>query len=70
MIEVIVNGIRTEVSSEMNVNEIIKELNYAQKGFALALNGTFVAISTYENTIIRDNDSIEILAPVQGGWDN
>jgi len=67
MIEVVVNGKRTEVSSEMNVTQIIKELNYTQKGFALALNGTFVAIATYENTIIRDNDSIEILAPVQGG---
>jgi len=67
MIEVIVNGIRTEVSSEMNVKEMIKELKYKQKGFALALNGTFVAISTYETTIIYDNDSIEILAPVQGG---
>jgi len=67
MIEVIVNGKRTEVSSEMNVKQIIKELDYTQEGFALALNGTFVAIATYENTIIRDNDSIEILAPVQGG---
>ncbi len=67
MIEVIVNGIRTEVSSEMNVKEVIKELKYKKKGFALALNGTFVAISTYETTIIYDNDSIEILAPVQGG---
>ena len=67
MIEVIGNGVRTEVSSEMNVKEIIKELNYTREGFALALNGTFVAISTYESTTIRDNDSIEILAPVQGG---
>ena len=67
MIEVIVNGKRTEISHEMNVKEIIKELNYKVKGFAVALNGTFVAIATYENTIIRDNDSIEILAPVQGG---
>ena len=67
MIEVIVNGIRREISSEMNVKAIIKELNYMQEGFALALNGTFVAIATYENTMIRDNDSIEILAPVQGG---
>ena len=67
MIEIIVNGIRTEVSSEMNVKEMIKELKYKQKGFALALNGTFVAISTYDTTIIYDNDSIEILAPVQGG---
>ena len=67
MIEVVVNGNRTEVSSELNVNEMIKELNYTQKGFALAINGTFVAISTYEDTMIRDNDSIEILVPVQGG---
>ena len=67
MIEIIVNGKRIEVSSEMNVKEIIKELKYKKKGFALALNGTFVAVSTYETTVIRDNDSIEILAPVQGG---
>ncbi len=67
MIEIIVNGIRTEVSAEMNVKEMINELKYRQKGFALALNGTFVAISTYESTIIHENDSIEILAPVQGG---
>ncbi len=67
MIKIIVNGIRTEISAEMNVKEMINELKYRQKGFALALNGTFVAISTYETTIIHENDSIEILAPVQGG---
>ncbi len=67
MIEIIVNGTRTDISNEMNINEMIKELEYTQKGFALALNGTFVAISTYETTTIHDNDSIEILAPVQGG---
>lgn len=67
MIEIIVNGKRRTVSNEMNVNDIIKELEYTQEGFALALNGTFVAIATYETTMIRDNDSIEILAPVQGG---
>ena len=67
MIEVIVNGIRTEISAEMNIKEVIKELKYKHEGFALALNGTFVAIATYETTTIRDNDSIEILAPVQGG---
>lgn len=67
MIEIIVNGKRTEISAEMNVKQVIKELKYRKKGFALALNGSFVALSTYETTLIRDNDSIEILAPVQGG---
>jgi len=67
MIEIIVNGKRTEIPAGLNVKEAIKALAYTQEGFALALNGTFVAISTYESTKIYDNDSLEILAPVQGG---
>lgn len=67
MIEIIVNGVRTPLSDKLNIKEAIEELDYAQKGVAVALNGTFVALSTYETTIIRDNDSIEILTPVQGG---
>lgn len=67
MIEVIVNGEKTTISSGLNITEAIRALEYKGEGFALALNGTFVAISTYETTILRDNDSIEILAPVQGG---
>jgi sulfur carrier protein len=67
MIEIIVNGTRTQISSVMNIAEVVSELNYKTKGFAFALNGTFVAISTYETTFVRENDSIEILAPVQGG---
>ncbi len=67
MIEIIVNGTRTTIPNGLNIIEAIKALEYKGKGFALALNGTFVALSTYEITMVRDNDSIEILAPVQGG---
>ncbi len=67
MIEIIVNGTRKSIPDGLNVKEAIKALEYKGEGFALALNGTFVAISTYETTPVRDNDSIEILAPVQGG---
>ena len=67
MIEIIVNGKRTSIPNGLNVKEMIKALEYKGEGFSLALNGTFVAISTYESTKVRDNDSIEILAPVQGG---
>ena len=67
MIEVIVNGEKRIVRSKINVNELILELNYTEKWFAIALNGTFVAIDTYKNTIIKNNDRVEILAPVQGG---
>ena len=67
MIEIIVNGKRKTIPNGLNIKEAIKALEYKGEGFALALNGTFVALSTYETTMVRDNDSIEILAPVQGG---
>lgn len=67
MIEVIVNGQRKNIPDGLNVSDAIKALEYIGEGFSLALNGTFVAIATYETTMVRDNDSLEILAPVQGG---
>lgn len=67
MIEVIVNGQRKSIPEGLNVSDAVKALEYTGKGFSVALNGTFVAIATYGTTMVRDNDSLEILAPVQGG---
>lgn len=67
MIEIIVNGERKTIPEGLSVKEAVRALAYQGEGFALALNGTFVALGAYEKTIIQDNDSIEILAPVQGG---
>lgn len=67
MIEIIVNGIKTSVPKELNVKELIEKLDYQAKAFAFALNGTFVTLASYEDTIINENDCIEILAPIQGG---
>ena len=67
MIKVSVNGEVKEINEDLNVNELINALGYRVKGFAVAINTTFVAISMYENTIINAGDNIDILAPVQGG---
>ena len=67
MIQVSVNGEIKEVSENLNVIELIDELGYKTKGFAVAVNTTFVAIDTYSKTMIIENDEIDILAPVQGG---
>ncbi len=67
MIKVSVNGDIKEISENLNVHELIDALGYKVKGFAVAVNTTFVAINTYESTLINENDQIDILAPVQGG---
>lgn len=64
---IIINGETKEIPKEMTIKELIEYLNYSQKGFAVALNETFVPTANYETTKIKENSSIEILAPVQGG---
>jgi len=67
MIKVSVNGEIKELEENLNIKQLIEALNYKQKGFAVAVNTTFVSIKAYEKTIINDGDTIDILAPVQGG---
>lgn len=35
--------------------------------FAIAVNDTFIAKHTYDSTIIKDGDRIDIITPMQGG---
>lgn len=67
MIKVSVNGEVKELDENLNIKEMIEALNYKTKGFAVAVNTTFVSIKNYEETIIKNGDTIDILAPVQGG---
>ena len=67
MIKVSVNGEIKELQENLNVKQLIEELEYKTQGFAVAINTTFVPIEKYEDTIIKDGDTIDILAPVQGG---
>ena len=67
MIKVSVNGEIKEISENLNISVLIKELGYTTKGFAVAINTTFVAIANYDSTTIVAGDTIDILAPVQGG---
>ena len=67
MIKVSVNGEIKELPKGLNVSQMIEALNYKTEGFAVAINTTFVSIKSYEETIIKDGDTIDILAPVQGG---
>jgi sulfur carrier protein len=38
-----------------------------QSTFAVALNGDFVGKAEYDNTMVKNGDSLDILQPIQGG---
>ena len=67
MIKVSVNGEVKELENDLNISQMIEVLEYKIKGFAVAVNTTFVPIAKYNETIIKEGDTIDILAPVQGG---
>ena len=67
MIKVSVNGEIKELEENLNVGQMIEALEYKVKGFAVAVNTTFVSIAKYDVTMIKEGDTINILAPVQGG---
>ncbi len=67
MIKVSVNGEIKEIEDGLNIVELIEVLEYKTKGFAVAINTTFVPISEYKSRTIKNGDTIDILAPVQGG---
>lgn len=67
MMKVSVNGEVKSLENDLNVVQMIDALEYKIKGFAVAVNTTFVPIAKYDETIIKEGDTIDILAPVQGG---
>jgi sulfur carrier protein len=46
---------------------LCRELGYPEQGVATAVNGEFVPRQQRENQPLRDGDTVEILAPMQGG---
>jgi sulfur carrier protein len=61
-----VNGERIETSAAL-LGELIAELGYRQSEVATALNGEFVPKASRDTTRLAAGDSVEIVAPRQGG---
>jgi sulfur carrier protein len=67
MIKVSVNGQIQSIDLNITLKQLLVNLNYTTNSFAVAINTTFVPLDKYNTTIINDGDTIDILAPVQGG---
>ena len=64
-----VNGDNLKIDDKLNITIFLeKYLNKKEfGGIAVAKNGTIVPKSTWENTLVEENDEIEIVHAVQGG---
>jgi sulfur carrier protein len=60
------NGQMLETNSK-NLDEFINSLEQKPSSFALVLNGQIIPKSLYKETLISDNDVIEIFTLMAGG---
>ena len=65
--KITINGTTKTIDNAMNINDFLHSEGYKDKLVAVAVNNHFVARTSYGDYIIQDNDTIEIVAPMQGG---
>jgi len=61
-----INGEKQPLPEPQTVDQLLASKGFT-KGIAVAINGAFVPRTTYTIQWVKEGDSIEILAPMQGG---
>ena len=65
-IAIVVNG-EVMRSRARSLAALLSELGYGGGKVATAINGEFVPATQRDDTVLRDNDQVEVVAPRQGG---
>lgn len=64
--KITLNGTPRELAGP-TVADALAEAGFDPSRVATALNGSFVAQQARAQTLLRDGDALEVLAPMQGG---
>lgn len=64
---IILNGNPETVTDGMTIAALLQDKGYGDKLVAVAVNGAFTPKSTREEQTLSDGDTVEIVAPMQGG---
>lgn len=67
MITITVNGKPRELTDAMSVTALLQTLEVNPQQVAVAVNGEVVPRATWDETTVRDRDSVEIVRAVGGG---
>ncbi len=66
-IRLVVNGDDLELAAAVTVAELVDRVVGGRRGVAVAVGGTVVPRSSWEQTVLADGDTVEVLHAVQGG---
>ncbi len=65
--KVTLNGKAHEIGDDTSLAQVVARLTSADRGIAVALNGTVVPRPRWETITLSDDDHVEVLTAVQGG---
>lgn len=65
--KITLNGIAQKIHNAMTIDQLLIDNGYDGKLVAVAVNHEFTPKTSYATTTIKDGDTIEIVAPMQGG---
>ncbi len=66
LISVLINGDKFEYSANVSLAQALQAYK-TDSTFACAVNGQFVGKDEYQTTLLKHNDSIDVLVPIVGG---
>ncbi len=67
MIKVQINGEEQELKENSNITEMLEQINFNGKMFAVEKNLEIIQKEDYEQSMINDGDKIEIVVFAGGG---
>ncbi len=65
--QITVNGEKKEISSEVNLLELLKHFSLPERRIAVELNKEVVPKKAWENTKVVEGDELEVIHFVGGG---
>ncbi|MRX27993.1 sulfur carrier protein ThiS [Kangiella sp. HZ709] len=69
--QLMLNDKAIEVESNITISQLIDWLRidngFSDTNFAIAVNMEFVPRSIYSESVLQENDKVEIVLPMQGG---
>ena len=68
--KVVVNGIKREIKENLSLSNLLEMLDLPGARIAVELNQTVVRRAAWPETILQENDKIEIVHFVGGGSSN
>ena len=65
--KIILNGKQFSIDKKMSIKDILAQNNIGEKNIVVEVNKEIISKSQWDQTILKENDQIEIITAVGGG---